>query len=355
MSLFTCKQAMMTIRERTEEIERQVLHPKACLSSESRGRVRQEKEDDLRTCFQRDRDRIIHSKAFRRLKHKTQVFLAPKGDHYRTRLTHVLEVSQIARTIARALRLNEDLVEAIALGHDLGHTPFGHAGESLLNEIHPGGFDHYKQSLRVIDFLESNGQGLNLTYEVRDGIVKHSKGKGEIISDNPRERPSTLEGVIVRISDVIAYVNHDIDDAIRAGVLKRSELPKEVTKVIGEAYAKRIDSMVRAVIKTTIAADYNYVGMSNEISDAVYKLRAFLFERVYESEGIRRELEKAKGILKALYEYYLVNLDEVFSDIPPEKKLDKHRMVCDFIAGMTDRFALMTYERLFFPQRWTII
>jgi dGTPase len=344
---------LSNIREQTEEIERKILHPRACLSVQSRGRVKPEKEDDLRTCFQRDRDRIIHSKAFRRLKHKTQVFLAPKGDHYRTRLTHVLEVSQIARTIARALRLNEDLVEAIALGHDLGHTPFGHAGESLLNEIHPGGFD--RQSLRVVDFLESNGQGLNLTAEVRDGIVKHSKGKGEIISDNPKERPSTLEGVVVRISDVIAYVNHDLDDAIRAGVIRRADVPREITRVIGEAYAKRINTMVRDTIKTTLAADHRFVNMSDEISDAVDRLRDFLFERVYESETIKRELTKARGILKALYEYYLANLDEVFKDVPPEKKLDKHRMVCDFIAGMTDQFALMTYERLFFPQRWTVI
>ena len=214
----------MTIREQTEEIEKQILHPNACLSSESKGRQKKEKEDDIRTCFQRDRDRIIHSKAFRRLKHKTQVFLAPKGDHYRTRLTHTLEVSQIARTIARALRLNEDLTEAIALGHDLGHTPFGHAGEDVLREIYPGGFKHYEQSLRVVDVLERNGQGLNLTHEVRDGIVKHSKGKGAIFSS--RTKSETLEGQIVRVSDVIAYVNHDIDDSIRAGVLNVQVFPQ---------------------------------------------------------------------------------------------------------------------------------
>lgn len=345
----------MTIREQTEEIEKQILHPKACLSSRSRGRGRQEKEDDLRTCFQRDRDRIIHSKAFRRLKHKTQVFLAPRGDHYRTRLTHVLEVSQIARTIARALRLNEDLVEAIALGHDLGHTPFGHAGEAILREIYPGGFEHYKQSLRVVDFLERNGQGLNLTHEVRDGIVKHSKGKGLIISDNIKEKPATLEGLVVRISDIIAYVNHDLDDAIRAGVIKRVEVPKSITKVIGEAYAKRIDTMVRDVIKATIAAEYATVGMSEEISVAVYGLRDFLFQQVYEGDVIQNEFQKAKGILKALYEYYLDHIDEVFQDITPEKKHDKHRMVCDFIAGMTDSFALITYEKIFLPQQWTVI
>ncbi|KPK01512.1 MAG: deoxyguanosinetriphosphate triphosphohydrolase, partial [Nitrospira bacterium SG8_35_4] len=227
--------ASKTIREQTEEREVTMLHPSACLSSRSRGRQRGEREDSIRTCFQRDRDRIIHSKSFRRLMHKTQVFLAPKGDHYRTRLTHTLEVSQIARTIARALRLNEDLTEAIALGHDLGHTPFGHAGEDVLREIYPGGFDHYRQSLRVVDILERNGRGLNLTYEVRDGIVKHSKGKGEIFSSS--NRSETLEGEIVRISDIIAYVNHDIDDAVRAGVLKKSDIPSEFFR-IGETHAK---------------------------------------------------------------------------------------------------------------------
>ncbi len=314
-----------------------------------------EKPDDLRTCFQRDRDRIIHSKAFRRLKHKTQVFLAPRGDHYRTRLTHVLEVSQIARTIARALRLNEDLVEAIALGHDLGHTPFGHAGESILREISPGGFDHYKQSLRVVDFLERDGKGLNLSHEVRDGIVKHSKGRGLILSDNAREKPSTLEGLVVRVSDIIAYVNHDLDDALRAGVIRRSEVPKDIVRILGEAYAQRIDTMVRDVINTTLAGGHASVGMSGEISSTVYRLRDFLFERVYEREEINEEFRKAKGILKALYEYYLEHADGEFDDIPGEKKGGRHRRVCDFIAGMTDGFALMTYERLFLPQQWTVL
>lgn len=348
----------MTIREQTEDIEKQILHPNACFSSKSRGRAKTEKNCDVRTCFQRDRDRIIHSKAFRRLKHKTQVFLAPKGDHYRTRLTHVLEVSQIARTIARALRLNEDLVEAIALGHDLGHTPFGHAGEAILREIHPGGFDHYKQSLRVVDFLERDGQGLNLTHEVRDGIVKHSKGKGLILSDSDKDRPATLEGMVVRISDIIAYVNHDLDDAIRAGVIKRSDIQKEIIKVIGEAYSKRIDAMVRDVIKTSSAIGIANIAMSEEMSSVMYRLRDFLFEQVYESDSIIKEFNKAKGILKALYEYYLEHTDDVFKDIPPEKKpekkIDRHRMVCDFIAGMTDSFALMTYERLFLPEQWKV-
>lgn len=344
----------MTIRETIEEIERKILHPRACLSSQSKGRLREEPEDEIRTCFQRDRDRIIHSKAFRRLKHKTQVFLAPKGDHYRTRLTHVLEVSQIARTIARALRLNEDLTEAIALGHDLGHTPFGHAGESALREIHPGGFEHYVQSLRVVDVLEKDGKGLNLTIEVRDGIVKHSKGKGNIIPESPKDRAITLEGQIVRIADIIAYVNHDLDDALRAGVIKKSEIPSSVLKTLGETHSKRIDTAVKDVIKSSLKEDLVEIRMSAGISEAIYRLRDFLFERVYESELIMNEFRKTKKIIQELYAYYLEHLDEVYRDIPQEKKQDKHRMVCDFIAGMTDRFALSTYERLFLPQGWTV-
>ncbi len=342
----------MTIRKQTEEIERRTLHPRASLSSESKGRVRPEREGEIRTCFQRDRDRIIHSKAFRRLKHKTQVFLAPKGDHYRTRLTHVLEVSQIARTISRALRLNEDLTEAIALGHDLGHTPFGHAGEAALREIHPGGFDHYKQSLRVVDLLERNGQGLNLTHEVRNGIVTHSKGKGMIIPQDRGGLSGTLEGQVVRVSDIIAYVNHDLDDALRAGVIKRSEIPPEIKKVLGDSYSKRIDTMVKNVISSTIAVSYSHIHMGDDVSEAIYSLRDFLFERVYESERIKKEFRKARKILIDLYEHYLEHIEDVFIDVPPEKKIDRHRMVCDFIAGMTDRFALMTYERLFLPQEW---
>jgi dGTPase len=346
---------MMTIREQTEEIEKKIFHPKACLSAKSKGRLKREKEGEIRTCFQRDRDRIIHSKAFRRLKHKTQVFLAPKGDHYRTRLTHVIEVSQIGRTIARALRLNEDLTEAIALGHDLGHTPFGHAGESVLREIHPGGFDHYKQSLRVVDFLERNGEGLNLTREVRNGIVKHSKGKGMIIPDTRTERAETLEGLVVRISDIVAYVNHDLDDALRADVIKRSDIPKDIMKILGENYSRRIDTMVKDVILRSLHSDLEELAMSEEVSAATYRLRDFLFERVYESERIMVEFKKAKKILRDLYEYYLEHIEEVFRDIPAEKKLNRHRMVCDFVAGMTDSFAMATYERLFLPQQWTIV
>lgn len=345
----------MTIREQTEEIERKILHPKACLSSKSRGRVKPEKEGEIRTCFQRDRDRIIHSKAFRRLKHKAQVFLAPRGDHYRTRLTHVLEVSQIARTIARALRLNEDLTEAIALGHDLGHTPFGHAGESVLREIHPGGFEHCKQSLRVVDFLESRGRGLNLTHEVRNGIVKHSKGKGLIIPEKHSERAETLEGMVVRLSDIIAYVNHDLDDALRAEVLKKTDLPGDIAKTLGSTHSKRIDTMVKDVIYASLKAGMEPLGMSNDVLSATCMLRDFLYERVYESRRIMAEFNKAKNILRGLYGYYLEHLEDVFKDIPAEKKLNKHRMVCDFIAGMTDRFAMATYERLFLPQQWMVL
>jgi dGTPase len=344
----------MTIREQTEEIERKILHPKACLSSESKGRLRPEKQGEIRTCFQRDRDRIIHSKAFRRLKHKTQVFFAPKGDHYRTRLTHVLEVAQIARTIARALRLNEDLTEAIALGHDLGHTPFGHAGEAILREIHPGGFDHYKQSLRVIDILEKGGKGLNLTHEVRDGVFKHSKGKGRIIPEAKADRAGTLEGQVVRVSDIIAYVNHDLDDALRAGVIKKTDIPKKILKILGDTHSKRIDTMVKDLIYTSVDLELEGLSMGDGISYATYVLRDFLFECVYESEKILKEFKKAKKILHDLYSYYLEHLEEVFIEIPQEEEFNKHRKVCDFIAGMTDSFALMTYEMLFLPQQWTV-
>ncbi len=352
----------MTIREQTEEIEQKTLHPRSCLSSRTKGRSRPEKEGDIRTCFQRDRDRIIHSKSFRRLKHKTQVFLAPMGDHYRTRLTHVLEVSQIARTISRALRLNEDLTEAIALGHDLGHTPFGHAGEEILREIHPGGFHHYIQSLRVVDFLEKGGEGLNLTYEVRNGIVKHSKGKGFIFPETEDEKADTLEGQVVRVSDIIAYVNHDLDDATRAGVVKKSEIPKQIIRTLGDTHAARIDTMVKDVVYQSLDTSLDALGMSDEISSAVYMLRDFLYERVYEGEQIIREFKKAKKILRELYEYYLEHTGEAGMDIPKEDNINRrgaeasrHQLVCDFIAGMTDRFALMTYEKLFLPQQWTVI
>lgn len=344
----------MSIRRQTEQIEEQTLHSRACLSAKSRGRAKPEKEGEIRTCFQHDRDRIIHSKAFRRLKHKTQVFLAPKGDHYRTRLTHVLEVSQIARTIARALRLNEDLTEAIALGHDLGHTPFGHAGEAVLDKIHTGGFKHYEQSLRVVDFLEKQGKGLNLTEEVRDGILKHSKGKGIIIPERQADRALTLEGQVVRVSDIIAYLNHDLDDALRAGVLRKNDIPAKVLKTLGETHSKRIDTMVKDLIYRSLETDLEELRMSDEVSRTVGVLRDFLYEHVYEGERTKQEFKKAEKILLDLYKYYLEHPEDVFKDIPSERKLNKNRMVCDFIAGMTDRFALMTYERLFLPEQWAV-
>lgn len=353
---------MLNIRRQTEEMERRFLHPRACLSEKSRGRLRAENEGDLRTCFQRDRDRIIHSKAFRRLKHKTQVFLAPRGDHYRTRLTHVLEVSQIARTVARALRLNEDLTEAASLGHDLGHTPFGHAGEAVLREIHPGGFNHYEQSLRVVDILEEKGKGLNLTHEVRDAIVKHSKGKGHIIiiakggsAGKRGEMALTLEGQVVRVSDIIAYLNHDMDDALRAKVIKQSDIPKGIRKTLGERHSKRIDTMVRDLISNTLEAELKELRMSAGVLKAIYALRDFLFKHVYESDTTNHEFRKARKILTDLYEYYLDNIEEVPGKVQKGKRPDKHQRVCDFIAGMTDRFALMTYERLFMPDEWKIL
>lgn len=342
----------MTIREQTEKLEARFLHPYACLSSKSRGRTRRERGGTIRTCFQRDRDRIIHSKSFRRLKHKTQVFLAPKGDHYRTRLTHTLEVSQIARTIARALRLNEDLTEAIALGHDLGHTPFGHAGEAVLREIYPGGFEHYRQSLRVVDRLENKGRGLNLTHEVRNGIVKHSKGRGEIFS--PGSRSETLEGRIVRVSDIIAYVNHDLDDAIRAGVLKRSSIPAHVFKA-GDTHSKRIDTMVKDVISCSLSDDLRDITMSGEQQDIMYAMRDFLYENVYEGEPSKAEFRKAGKILMDLYDHYMEHPDEISKEFPEEMSGRKETMVCDFIAGMTDRFALAMYEQIFLPQPWLVV
>lgn len=344
----------MSLRSQTEEIEERTLHPRAARSVQSSGRPRPEREEDIRTCFQRDRDRIIHCKAFRRLKHKTQVFLAPKGDHYRTRLTHVLEVSQIARTIARALRLNEDLTEAIALGHDLGHTPFGHAGEAVLDRIHPGGFKHYEQSLRVVDHLEKKGRGLNLTEEVRDGILKHSKGKGLIIPDSDNDCASTLEGMVVRVSDIIAYLNHDLDDALRAGVVKKRDLDNGILKVLGDTHARRIDTMVRDFVQCSLDSNLENLAMTPEIHEALEGLRTFLNERVYEDADTKREFQKARKMLRDLYHYYMEHPDEVFKDIPSGKKPDTQRMVCDFIAGMTDRYAIEAYEKLFVPRQWGV-
>ena len=337
----------MNIRETLEKIEYDTLVPRAAKSAETRGRDRAEAEDDLRPSYQRDRDRIIHCKAFRRLKHKTQVFLAPEGDHYRTRLTHVLEVTQIGRTIAKSLRLNEVLTEAIGLGHDLGHSAFGHAGEAALNKLVKGGFDHYRQSVRVVEVLENDGRGLNLTIEVRDGILKHSKGeKGELLRSRPKSRALTLEGDIVRISDIIAYVNHDIDDGIRAGLLREDDIPKEIRKTLGRSGSRRIDRMVRDVIAETLGCDYEAIRMSAEVLQALEELRAFMFGNLYLTPAVRDEFEKAQHLLRTLFEHVTAHPQEFFAD----RTEPVERLAIDFIAGMTDRYAINLYERLFVPK-----
>lgn len=336
----------MNIREMLERIEYDTLVPQAAKSAETRGRDRAEEEDDIRPSYQRDRDRIIHCKAFRRLKHKTQVFLAPEGDHYRTRLTHVLEVTQIARTIAKSLRLNEILAEAIGLGHDLGHSAFGHAGEAALNKLVRGGFDHYRQSVRVVEKLED----LNLTVEVRDGILKHSKGeKGELLRKRPKARALTLEGDIVRISDIIAYVNHDIDDGIRAGIIREDDIPKEIRETLGKTKSRRIDRMIRDVIDATLACDYEAIMMTAEALEALEALRKYMFENMYLIREVRGEFEKAQKILTALFEYVVAHPDE-FLDTTSEEPVE--RLAIDFIAGMTDRYALNLYSTLFLPKPW---
>jgi dGTPase len=340
----------MSIREKLEEIEKDTLSEKACLSSQSKGRVQPEDPHPLRTVFQRDRDRIIHSKSFRRLKHKTQVFLAPYGDHYRTRLTHTLEVSQIARTIAKALRLNEDLTEAIALGHDIGHTPFGHAGEETLSKLLPGGFTHYEQSLRVVEKLEYDGKGLNLTAEVRDGIFKHSKGRGEILDNDKKNMPATLEGQVLRVSDVIAYVSHDIDDAVRAEVIKESDIPPRLIQIFGKWHSSRIDRMVEDVVESSLDAGLEKIAMSREVSEAVVELRDFLYDKVYFNPQSRRELEKTEKILTDLYNYLINNPGDTIKPYPDGDPVENR--VGDFIAGMTDRYALSLYEKIFFPLSW---
>jgi dGTPase len=341
---------MTNIREMLEQIEAETLAPRAAKSADTRGRDRDEPEDDLRPSYQRDRDRIIHCKSFRRLKHKTQVFLAPEGDHYRTRLTHVLEVTQIGRTIAKSLRLNEVLTEAIGLGHDLGHSAFGHAGEAALNKLVKGGFDHYRQSVRVVENLENDGRGLNLTIEVRDGILKHSKGeKGELLRTRPKSRALTLEGDIIRISDIIAYVNHDIDDGIRAGIISEDEIPKEIRTTLGATGSKRIDRMVRDVISSTLDCDYEAITMSKEVLQSLEELRKFMFENMYLTPTVRGEFVKAQKILTALFEYVVANPEE-FLDMKSEEPAE--RLALDFIAGMTDRYAMNLYARLFLPKPW---
>src|SRR5262249_25846232 len=330
---------LMTLREQLEARERETLALQAAKSADSRGRLRPEAEDDVRPAFQRDRDRIIHCKAFRRLKHKTQVFFAPTGDHYRTRLTHTLEVSQIARTIAKVLRLHEELTEAIALGHDLGHTPFGHAGERVIDRLMPGGFNHYEQSLRIIDLLENDGRGLNLTWEVRDGIAKHSKGKSGVpVGMAESLRASTIEGQIIRVADLIAYVNHDIDDAMRAGLLKSEDLPLEPIRILGRSSPARISSLVRDVVTETLAGELRDIRMSEPVLAAVLELRSFLFDAVYENTIATAEFRKAADILSGLWEKVRECPDQ-FLDARTVEHEGLDAAARDFLAGMTDRYA----------------
>lgn len=345
-----------TIREELEERERINLSSFATLSSETRGRQKKEEECSLRPAFQHDRDRIIHSKAFRRLKHKTQVFLTPTGDHYRTRLTHTLEVAQIGRTLSKALRLNDDLTEAISLGHDLGHTPFGHAGEETLNAIVPGGFSHADQSLRVVDLLEKDGKGLNLTDEVREGILKHTKGKGQVLSEDRSEMASTLEGRVARLADIIAYINHDIDDAIRGGVISQNDLPRDCIERLGDTHSKRINTMITDVVMETLRKGNGTLSLSPEILSAIVDLREFLWERVYENESVHADFGKAAKILRELYFYFMDHPDYFLKLIERESLYDSlDRCVCDFVAGMTDRYAFSLYEKLFLPLPWVIL
>ena len=344
-----------SVREELEQRERSLLAPFAAFSASSKGRIRKEPECNYRMAFQHDRDRIIHSKAFRRLKYKTQVFLTPSGDHYRTRLTHTLEVAQIARTIAKALFLNEDLTEAIALGHDLGHTPFGHAGEAVLNRLHPDGFSHSKQSLRVIDILEKDGSGLNLSFEVRDGIIKHSKGKGEIFSPALEHTALTLEGRIVRLADIIAYVNHDLDDAIRARAISADEIPKTCRQVLGNTHPQRINTMVTDIIDVS-RKNPGSLEISPEVLKAMTDLRTFLFTRVYESPIIYRDFCKASRLLEQIYSYLIEHPEEFKTKYYPAYINDSTREdnLRDFIASMTDRYAFSLYEKLFLPHPWNI-
>jgi dGTPase len=345
---------MASIREQLEAREREFLAPQAARSADSRGRTRPEPPDPIRPIFQRDRDRVIHSKAFRRLKHKTQVFFAPTGDHYRTRLTHTLEVSQIARSIAKVLRLHEELTEAIALGHDLGHPPFGHAGERVIDKLVPGGFSHYEQSLRIVDVLENGRQGLNLSWEVRDGIARHSKGKhGLPVGAPPEHRASTIEGQIARVADIIAYVNHDIDDAERAGILRAADLPKDSVAQLGASSSQRINTMVTDVVVSTLDGGLTEIRMSAATLKATMDLRDYLFGAVYENPRATAEFEKASGILGGLWEKLRAR---------PDTYLDKQTLETegldaaarDFLAGMTDRYAVSLFEELFVPRSWSI-
>jgi dGTPase len=345
------------IRERLEDDERKILSPFAQLSSASKGRARPEPPDAMRPSFQLDRDRIIHCKTFRRLAGKTQVFLAPEGDHYRTRITHTLEVAQFARSVTKFLGLNDMLTEAIVMGHDLGHTPFGHAGEKVLARLMPDGFHHVKQSLRVVDHLEREGAGLNLTHEVRDGILKHSKGKGAIFSDNPNLTAMTLEGQIVRIADIAAYVNHDYDDAVRAGLISDGELPEIVTRELGRTHSERIHALVTDIVESSRFEEKRMIRMSDAKLQGLYAMRDFLYERVYESKDVREEFAKAQRILEELWNYFHEHEDEFRAHhwlraTRQEEGLD--RAIGDYLCGMTDRYAMRLYQEKRLPRPWTV-
>ncbi|NBI85450.1 deoxyguanosinetriphosphate triphosphohydrolase [Lachnospiraceae bacterium] len=334
----------MTIRENIEKIEQETLSPFATLSQDSKGRKVEEEPCDIRPVFQRDRDRILHCKAFRRLKNKTQVFLTPKGDHYRTRMSHTLEVSQNARTIAKALRLNEDLVEAIALGHDLGHTPFGHAGEYMLDILCKDGFRHNEQSVRIVEKLEKGGKGLNLTWEVRDGILNHQT----------RTMPHTLEGKIVRLSDKIAYINHDIDDAIRAHILVKEDIPRELREILGETTRERLNTLIHDIIINSTGIDD--IRMSKDVEEAMHRLRRFMFQSVYQNPAAKGEEVKARELLKQLYRYYTEHLDRIpdtFLHMLDEGE-EIGRVICDYISGMTDQYAVAKFSEYFMPQKWQV-
>ena len=335
----------MNIRESMEQRELALLSPFAAHSLHSKGRERQEEECDIRTVYQRDRDRILHCKAFRRLRDKTQVILAPQGDLYRIRLTHTLEVSQIARTIAKALRLNEDLVEAIALGHDLGHTPFGHAGERALNEVHPDGFAHYKQSVRVVEVLEKNGRGLNLTWEVRNGILNHRTSGS----------PATLEGQVVRYSDKIAYIHHDMDDAQRAGIITEDDIPITLRMLLGYTTRERLNTFVHDIIENSM--DKDSIQMSQEIQEAMMDLRRIMFRNVYENPVAKKEEQKAIKMLTELYEYYIEHpeaMSREYRELILHKGVKKSQAVCDYLSGMTDQYSMDKFREIYIPKAWEV-
>ncbi len=346
-----------TIREMLEDQEARTLHPRAALSSKSRGRAEPEPLDDERPVYQRDRDRILHSKAFRRLAGKTQVFLAPKGDHYRNRLTHTLEVAQVARSIARALRLNEMLVEAMVMGHDLGHTPFGHAGERVLNELVPGGFHHVQQSVRVVEVLEKDGRGLNLTAEVRDGILRHSKGRGSVLLSGSGAKAMTLEAEIVRLADIIAYVNHDLDDAMRGGLLREQDVPAEIGDELGHDHTQRLSRLIRDVIVASDPDRGGHIVMSPDVHAALLALRDFLYARVYENPVVHDEFRKAQRILRDLFSWCMEDAERLALrfGVAPRSGEPLERCVTDFVSGMTDRFALATWDEIFRPRPWATV